>query len=127
MKDMGVKEIKFVFKGFNIPAEFANYANERLVGVVNTAPFGSSCEAEIELTNLGYKTTIRVANGGNMFAGTSVDSDIEKSLQRCLGQVRGKTFKWRKDKLAQKNKPRELSPSEQADPFALKKKKIFTG
>ena len=124
---MGAHETKFVFKGFTPEAEFGKFANERLVSVVNTAPFGATCTAEVELLPTGYKTSIKVASGALLFIGTSADSDLERSVQRCLGQVRSKTFKWRKDKLARKNKPREQSKEGKSDPFSQMKKKFFTG
>lgn len=126
---MSGQDIRFEFIGFEPEAEFAQFANERLLAVTRTAPFGATCAASIELVaeTAQFRTTIKVVRGGDQFPGISVDSDLEKSLQRCLGQVRGKTFRWRKEKLAQKNKPRKLTPEEASDPFLRMKKKFYTG
>ncbi|MBI3542201.1 MAG: hypothetical protein HY075_02860 [Deltaproteobacteria bacterium] len=124
---MAANVIKFQFKGFSPAPEFEAYANERLTSLVHTAPFGTTCVAEIELTPTGYKTVIKMTYGANPFHGTNIGSDLENSMQRCMGMVRSKTFKYRKDKLAQKNKPKPESAEQKADPLNGMKKKFYTG
>lgn len=125
---MAAQVIKWVFKGFTPAPDFVKFANERLVSLAQTAPFGATCLAEIErLPNGTFKAHIKLVRGSEDFSGISNDTDMERTMQRCMGLVRGKTFKWRKEKLARKNKPHEATPEELADPFYKLKKKFFTG